>query len=298
VTATNAPMFTRSGLPGIDQVPVGMHACHFYADRGELVAALVPYCIAGLRGNERCLLVTAPPLPASEAIQELRAAWVGIDEAIQTGALRVLDFDQWYASSGGLKGLQVVQLWLEEEERALAEGYSGLRIAGNTSFLTPEDWATFMEYEEAVSAHLSSRRIVALCSYALAVCNDVRMNEVIRTHHCGLERTKANWRVVPNGEVDLTESGEDHQAVHPDQAATAPNGSYRCYFTDTDDRIKSFEQIECNDDAEAALKAQALLAGSRFTSSELWQGSRLVGKWSQVATSQRPDAIMRADLQR
>jgi hypothetical protein len=289
-----APIFTRSGLPGIDQVPVGMHACHFYADRAELVAVLVPYCIAGLRGNERCLLVTAPPLPASEAIQELRAAWVGIDEAIQTGALRVLDFDQWYASSGELKGLEVVQVWLEEEERALAEGYSGLRIAGNTSFLTPEDWATFMEYEEAVSARLGSRRIVALCSYALAVCNDVRMSEVIQTHHCGLERTKANWRVVPRGDVDLIESGEDHQAVHPDQATTAPNGSYRCYFTDVDDRIKSFEQIECEGDADAALKAQALLAASRFTSAEVWQRSRLVGKWGRAATTQAPGSNERS----
>ena len=286
----NLPIFTRSGLPGIDRVPVGMHACHFYADRGELVAALVPYCIAGLRGNERCLLVTAPPLPASEAIQELRAAWVGIDDAIQMGALRVLDFDQWYASSGGLKGLEVVQLWLEEEERALAEGYSGLRIAGNTSFLAPKDWATFMEYEEAVSARLSSRRIVALCSYALAECDDVRMNEVIHTHHCGLERAKANWRVVPNGDIDLIESGEDHQAAIQDQTTAAPNGSYRCYFTDTDDRIKSFEQIDCGDDADAALKAQALLAVSRFTSAEVWQASRLVGKWGQVAMTQRLDA--------
>jgi hypothetical protein len=290
MTAMNLPMFTRSGLPGINQVPVGMHACHFYADRAELVAALVPYCIAGLRGNERCLLVTAPPLPASEAIQELRAAWVGIDEAIQMGALRVLDFDQWYASSGGLKGLEVVQLWLEEEERALAEGYSGLRIAGNTSFLTPKDWATFMEYEEAVSARLSNRRIVALCSYALAECSKARMDQVIQTHHCGLERAKANWRVVPNGDGGLIESGDDHRAVHPDQATTAPNGSYRCYFTDADDRIKSFEQIECEGDADAALKAQALLAASRFTSAEVWQGSRLVGKWGQVATAQRRDA--------
>jgi hypothetical protein len=36
-----------------------------------------------------------------------------------------------------LKGLDVIQFWLEEEERALAEGYNGLRITGNTSFLTP-----------------------------------------------------------------------------------------------------------------------------------------------------------------
>ena len=83
---------------------------------------------------------------------------------------------------------------------------------------------------------------------------------------------------------------EDQQAVIPDQTTAAPNGSYRCYFTDTDDRIKSFEQMDGENDADVALKAQASLAGSRFTSAEVWQGTRLVGKWGQIATTQRSDA--------
>ena len=62
----------------------------------------------------------------------------------------------------------------------------------------------------------------------------------------------------------------------------AANKSYRCYLTDGDDRIRSHEQIECEDDAQAALKAQALLAASHFASAELWQGQRLVGKWGNV----------------
>lgn len=55
--------------------------------------------------------------------------------------------------------------------------------------------------------------------------------------------------------------------------------SYRCYFTDEGDRIQAVEQIECDDDAGAALKAEHLLAQSKFRSAELWQGTRLVGKW-------------------
>ncbi len=113
----NIPYITRCGLPGIEHVPFGMHACHFYRNRNELVAAMVPYFIAGLRGNERCLWITAPPLPADEASQALRAASDAVDEAIQAGALRILDFDQWYGSLGRLKGLDVIQFWLEEEER-------------------------------------------------------------------------------------------------------------------------------------------------------------------------------------
>jgi hypothetical protein len=69
----NIPYITRCGLPGIEHVPFGMHACHFYRNRNELVAAMVPYFIAGLRENERCLWITAPPLPAHEASQALRA---------------------------------------------------------------------------------------------------------------------------------------------------------------------------------------------------------------------------------
>lgn len=58
------------------------------------------------------------------------------------------------------------------------------------------------------------------------------------------------------------------------------NKNYRCYFTDSNDRIQSFEQIDCPDDAAAALKVEALLATSKYGAAELWQGSRLVGRWS------------------
>ena len=61
--------------------------------------------------------------------------------------------------------------------------------------------------------------------------------------------------------------------------------NYRCYFTGSDDRIRSYEPIECEDDAEAALKAQELLAASHFTSAELWLGKRLVAKWGNTSAA-------------
>lgn len=77
------------------------------------------------------------------------------------------------------------------------------------------------------------------------------------------------------------ETFEPRKSSEADARSTiTASKSYRCYFTDGDDRIQSFEQIECQHDAEAALKAQGLLAASPFTSAELWQGRRLVGKWS------------------
>ena len=190
------PNLTDPGLPGIRQVPYGMHACHFYADKKALAEALVPYFIAGLRANERCLWVTAPPLPAFDARRALESAWDGVAEAIDRGALRIIDHDQWYLSLAGLKGLDVIGLWLEEEERALAEGYSGLRITGNVTFLRPEDWPTFMQYERAVSQRFHGRRIVALCSYALKASSAEQVMDVMRAHDCAFDRPDANWQVL------------------------------------------------------------------------------------------------------
>jgi two-component system, sensor histidine kinase PdtaS len=193
---TTLPSLTHLGLPGIDPVAAGLHACHFYRSQNELVGALVPYFVAGLRGNERCIWITARPLLAVDAAKALRAAWNGVDRAIETGALRTLDFDQWYAGARALKGLDMVQSWLEEEERALADGYNGIRIAGYTSFLEPGDWSTFMEYEEAVTRAFANRRIVALCSYPIQ-SSDEQMNEVMRVHHCALHRPDVYWHVLP-----------------------------------------------------------------------------------------------------
>jgi hypothetical protein len=103
----------------------------------------------------------------------------------------ILGFDQWHGSLGRL---------LEEEERALAEGYNGLRITGKASFLTPGDWPTFMEYEQALSARFHGRRIVTICSYARARCNDQQTSEVMHPHHCAFERPDTDWQVIAASE--------------------------------------------------------------------------------------------------
>lgn len=195
MTADGFPNFTQSGLPGIDRVPFGTHACHFYPDRDQLADVLVPYTIAGLRGNERCLWITALPLRAREAVEALRAAWDGTDDAIQAGALQILDFDRWYMNSSVLKGPEVVQLWLKEEERAQADGFRGLRIASNTSYVTPDDWPEFMAYEQALSASLNGRRILSLCSYGLEQSNG-HMSAVMQAHSCVFDRPASNWQMT------------------------------------------------------------------------------------------------------
>jgi len=187
---------TECGIPGIGMVPYGAHFCHFYEGRRELVDAVVPYIEAGLRNNERCLWVTASPLPAREARAELARVAASAVFPGACPALQIVDFSGWYTSGGSFDGREVLRYWLGEEALALENGYRGLRIAGNLSFLTPAQWPGFMDYEQAVTEAFAGRRIVALCSYQRDQCCASEFDDARQRHHCTLERADAGWKVA------------------------------------------------------------------------------------------------------
>lgn len=187
---------TDCGLPGIREIPYGIHMCQFYQTRADLAAALVPYFAAGMRKRERCIWITAEPLDAAGAQADLRKAGLDVDGAMRDGSLVIRDYSTWYAEGARLKGAEVLELWLEEERRALAAGYTGLRITGNTSFLRPEDFPLFMEYEALIDHAFADRRIVTLCSYLLDQLRAVDVLEVAHRHNANLTRSEQDWQLI------------------------------------------------------------------------------------------------------
>jgi hypothetical protein len=197
--------FTNCGLPGVEQIPHGIHMCHFYRERDDLVAALVPFFAAGLNNNERCIWVTAEPLPSAEAKLELQKTGVDVEAAMRSGALSILDFSDWYTKAAGLTSREVAALWLAEEERALEQEYSALRISGNASFVTPETWPDFMDYEGIVHRAFDGRRIVSLCSYHVRRCSPAQILDVARRHSCALDHPDEGWQIVTDYSFTRTE---------------------------------------------------------------------------------------------
>jgi hypothetical protein len=196
---TAAAHFTDCGLPGVRQIPYGVHMCSFYDGREELAATLAPYFAAGLRNRERCIWVTAPPLSADAAPAALRCVGVDVDAALASGALVVRDFSDWYAANGSLRGKDVANLWLAEEARALADGHEGLRITGNVTFLAPRDWPHFMEYEALIEQAFHGRRIVTLCTYSRHQCSGAEILDVASRHSCTLDRPDEGWQLLTAG---------------------------------------------------------------------------------------------------
>jgi len=178
---------TDCGLPGIKDVPYGIHMCNFYRDGDDLAELLVPYVTAGLRRNERCIWLTADPMNEDEARSELRKGGVDADAEQRKGALIIRRHADWYANADN---------WIEEEQSALAAGYNGLRVTANVTFSTWEIWSEHMEHEAHVSKVMQGHRILTLCTYHLGKCGASEMFDVVHRHHCAIDQPDSGWRIL------------------------------------------------------------------------------------------------------
>jgi hypothetical protein len=184
---------TSSGIPGIGRVPWGTHLCHFYRNRKELVESIVPYFLAGLKNNEQCMWGAASPLYADEARKEAARALPGFARLEREGRITIFDHHEWYI--GNPKADPVKDL-LGAEEQALKAGRKGLRCGGNISWLTRADGPAFYAYESRVTRAVRRRRILAICSYNIDLCEGAHVYESIRNHHATLSRRDRSWEML------------------------------------------------------------------------------------------------------
>ena len=185
---------TQCGIPGIGVVPYGFHMCHFYSSRQELLDPLIPYFRAGLNNGERCLWIASSPLQITEVASEI-IKHPELEQGISSGELKIFDAVEWYGHPATLAVEKIVQRFIDEEERAIADGYQALRVAGNTSFMPRAHWELLMEYESKLHAGLRDRRVLACCSYNRLECRPIDILEVVRRHDATLDRTDDDWEI-------------------------------------------------------------------------------------------------------
>ena len=88
---------------------------------------------------------------------------------------------------------RVLNGWVEKLNQALDNGYDGLRLSGNTSWLEKEDWDNFVDYEEEVDRVIGNYQMIALCTYCLDKCNAAEIIDVVVNHQFALIKREGKW---------------------------------------------------------------------------------------------------------
>lgn len=190
----------KSGIDIIGDIPWGTHLCQFYKTQEDLLDILMPYFKAGLENNEFCMWVASEQLSEKEAEGALRIAVPDFDQYLQKGQIEIVSHNQWYLKDGVFGLQRVLNAWVDKLNQALAKGYDGIRVTGNTAWLEKKDWRNFADYEAAVNNAIGKYKMIAICPYSLDKCKSSEVIDVVSNHQFALIRKEGKWASLESSE--------------------------------------------------------------------------------------------------
>jgi signal transduction histidine kinase len=179
-----------------DMVAWGAHFCLFYETKEDLLDTLISYCRSGLEREEYCLWIVAEPLTIEEARDALKDAVPDLDRYLGDARLEIVSARDWFLQGGTFDGKRLTGDWYDKLARVSARGYPGMRVTGDTTWLTKKDWGHFCDYEDGLNEVIGNQRLAVLCTYPLAACGAPQILDVVRTHQFVLARRHGSWDIV------------------------------------------------------------------------------------------------------
>src|SRR6266481_917923 len=186
----------KSGIDVVGDMSWGTHVCLFYETKEDLLDTLVSYCKAGLESQEFSLWVVAEPVREEEARHALKQVVPDLDRYLTDHGIDIVSAGDWYLQGGTFDLKRVMSGWHERLALALARGYAGVRVTGDTAWLEKKDWKDFCEYEETLNQAVANQRLAVLCTYPLAACTAAEILDVVRTHQFAVTRRRGGWDVI------------------------------------------------------------------------------------------------------
>ena len=192
----------KTGISIIGDIPWGTHFCHFYETKQDLLDTLVPYFKAGLESKEFCVWVVSDSevITVEEAKRALAQVVRDLDRHLAAGNIEVVDALDWYLEKGVFNLEKVTRAWDAKLKRALALGYEGMRVSGDTFWLAEKDWKDFCAYEKQLNDSITDQPMTVLCTYPLARSGAGEILDVMQAHQFATARRQGEWKVIESPE--------------------------------------------------------------------------------------------------
>lgn len=165
------------------QLQPGDHVCFIYQNDEEHDSMLSAFVAEGVARHEKVLYLYWDR-NREEFLRSLRAAGVAVDAQLDAGQFCFVDAAQIYLEGGSFVPERMINRLREEIAAVVRQGYSGLRVTGEMSWVLqrPPGHERLLEYERKVDAALAGARCTALCQYDRRKFKPNVLVEVLETH--------------------------------------------------------------------------------------------------------------------
>ncbi len=172
-------------LEKMNSISTGDHMVLLYEDNDAIQNAgiIANYIISRVNNNEKCLVISGD-LEMDILIKNLEDS-IDFQKIISSGQLSLLDKNDAYSKDGKFSPSKMISLLKELSERALQEGYSGLAITGEISWvLDYEDgFEKIMEYENMLNDEIFGLYpVTVICRYNIHRFTSSMIINIIEVH--------------------------------------------------------------------------------------------------------------------
>jgi DNA repair protein RadC len=172
----------ETGIGALGALPWGSHICIFYSTKQDMIDVLVPYFKAGLENNEFCLWITAEPLSGKGAREAMEKTIPDFSRYLASKQIKIIPHTDWYLKGDIFNGNIVLNAWIHNLARAMASGYDGLRLSGDTTWVEKKDWNKFIDYEKEINKTIGKNHVLVLCTYPFDKCKSSEFIDVMNSH--------------------------------------------------------------------------------------------------------------------
>src|SRR3990170_3600810 len=163
------------------------HAIMFYEYPEDKYRVLFDYLKAGLDSQEAVAYVAGIDETPSQVRNLMQKRGIDADLCEKKGMLQIMSYKDWYLIGGEFNVQRTIALWARLLGDALADGFKGLRVAGDVTWFFKRDMKDkLLEYENSLHRVLDMP-LIAICAYSLPVLmqqNQVQLVvDLIKAHN-------------------------------------------------------------------------------------------------------------------
>jgi len=172
-------------IDNMDKLKLGDHTVLLYEDEVNIISSLVSFIEASLKRGEKCLYIEGDA-DTKLLIATLKKQLDDYDRYLKNSQLHFLSKEETYALSNKFKADEMIDLIKEEADQALKEGFKGLSITGELSWVLnfENGKREIIDYEWKLNDRIfHDYPVVALCRYNIDKFEAEIIKAVIELHH-------------------------------------------------------------------------------------------------------------------